>query len=384
MTGSHGQVDVIVVGGGIVGTAVAYGLARQDARVLVLDEGDQAFRASRGNFGLVWVQGKGYGFSPYARWTLRSARAWPQLAAALQQETGVDVQLRQPGGYAFFFSEAEMEERRLRLQSIRDDLGGSREDYPFDMLDAATVRARVPHIGPEVVGASYTPMDGHVNPLKLLRALHAALQRRGVDVVPGSPVQQIGRAAGTGVFAVHAGFQRYEAPRIVLAAGLGNRALAGQVGLHAPVQPNRGQVLIGERTGRFLDFPTVNVRQTDEGTIQLGDSMEEVGFDDFTTTDVLAAIARRGVRSFPVLAGLNLVRAWGALRVMSPDGFPIYQESESQPGAFVTTCHSGVTLAPNHALAIAPWVLGGSKPAGIEVFEGSRFLDPEYHFSHAH
>lgn len=384
MTGSNGQVDVIVVGGGIVGTAVAYGLARQDARVLVLDEGDQAFRASRGNFGLVWVQGKGYGLSPYARWTLRAARAWPQLAAALQQETGVDVQLRQPGGYAFFFSEAEVEERRLRLQSICDDLGGSREDYPFDMLDAATVRARVPHIGPEVVGASYTPMDGHVNPLKLLRALHAALQRRGVDVVPGSPVQQVGRAAGAGVFTVHAGVQRYEAPRIVLAAGLGNRELAGQVGLHAPVQPNRGQVLIGERIGRFLDFPTVNVRQTDEGTIQLGDSMEEVGFDDFTTTDVLAAIARRAVRSFPALAGLNLVRAWGALRVMSPDGFPIYQESESQPGAFVTTCHSGVTLAPNHALAIAPWVLGGSRPADIEVFEGSRFLDPEYHFSHAH
>jgi len=78
------------------------------------------------------------------------------------------------------------------------------------------------------------------------------------------------------------------------------------------------------------------------------------------------------------------VRAWGALRVMSPDGFPIYQQSETQPGAFVVTCHSGVTLAPHHAFAIAPWVLGGRKPAGIERFEGSRFLDPEYRFSHAH
>jgi glycine/D-amino acid oxidase-like deaminating enzyme len=81
---------------------------------------------------------------------------------------------------------------------------------------------------------------------------------------------------------------------------------------------------------------------------------------------------------------VKLVRAWGALRVMSPDGFPIYQQSEAQPGAFVVTCHSGVTLAANHALAIAPWVLGGRRPAGIEAFEGSRFLDPEYRFSHAH
>lgn len=382
MTDLSRQADVIVVGGGLVGTAVAYGLARQKASVLVLDEGDQAFRASRGNFGLVWVQGKGYGFAPYARWTMRSARAWPQLAAELLQETGVDVQLRQPGGYAFCFTAEELEARRARLQSIRDDLGGRPADYPFEMLDTATVRERVPHIGPEVVGASYTPMDGHANPLKLLRALHAALQQRGVRVVPGSPVQQIGRSAD--VFTVQAGGQRWQAPRIVLAAGLGNRTLAEQVGLHAPVQPNRGQVLIGERAGHFLDFPTLNVRQTDEGTIQLGDSMEEVGFDDSTTTDVLAAIARRGVRSFPVLAGLKLVRAWGALRVMSPDGFPIYQQSAAQPGAFVTTCHSGVTLAANHALAIAPWVLGGAKPEEINPFEGSRFLDPNYQFSHAH
>lgn len=382
MTDLSGQADVIVVGGGLVGTAVAYGLARQKARVLVLDEGDQAFRASRGNFGLVWVQGKGYGFAPYARWTMRSARAWPQLAAELLQETGVDVQLRQPGGYAFCFTDEELEARRARLQSIRDDLGGQPADYPFEILDTAAVRERVPHIGPEVVGASYTPMDGHANPLKLLRALHAALQQRGVRVVPGSPVHQIGRSAD--VFTVQAGGQRWQAPRIVLAAGLGNRTLAEQVGLHAPVQPNRGQVLIGERAGHFLDFPTLNVRQTDEGTIQLGDSMEEVGFDDSTTTDVLAAIARRGVRSFPVLAGLKLVRAWGALRVMSPDGFPIYQQSAAQPGAFVTTCHSGVTLAANHALAIAPWVLGDAKPEEINPFEGSRFLDPNYHFSHGH
>ena len=81
--------DVIVVGGGLVGMAVAYGLARQGAKVRVLDEGDDAFRASRGNFGLVWVQGKGYGFAPYTRWTRASAGAWPALAAELNNATGV-------------------------------------------------------------------------------------------------------------------------------------------------------------------------------------------------------------------------------------------------------------------------------------------------------
>jgi glycine/D-amino acid oxidase-like deaminating enzyme len=382
MTSGNERADVIVVGGGLVGAAVAWGLARQKARVLVLDEGDIAFRASRGNFGLVWVQGKGFGMAPYARWTLGSARGWPQFARDLLDESGVDVHLRQPGGYVFCFSDDELQARRERLQAIRDDLGGRFDDYPFEMLDQAAVRARVPHIGPEVVGASHLPLDGHVNPLKLLRALHTALQRRQGVLASGSAVQQIEHAAG--LFTVHAGGRRHTAPRVVLAAGLGNRELAERVGLHAPVQPNRGQVLVGERVGHFLDFPTLNVRQTDEGTIQLGDSMEEVGFDDSTTKDVLATIARRGVRSFPVLAGLKLVRAWGALRVMSPDGFPIYQQSERCPGAFVVSCHSGVTLAARHASAIASWVLGGPAPDDIAAFEGRRFLDPAYRYSHAH
>lgn len=374
--------DLIVIGGGLVGTAIAYGAARQGARVTVLDEGDDALRASRGNFGLVWVQGKGFGMAPYARWTLGSARLWPQLRDALRDETGIDVCLRQPGGFHLCFSDEEMQARRERLQSIQDALHG---DYPFEMLDARELARRLPGVGPAVAGASYTPMDGHTNPLKLLRALHAACQARGVRIVGRHGAQSITPEAGG--FTVHAGAggkARFAAPRVVLAAGLGNRKLAAEVGLHAPVAPNRGQVLIGERATPFLDFPTTYVRQTDEGTIQLGDSMEDVGFDDGTTADVLAQIARRGVRSFPALAGLKLVRAWGALRVMSPDGFPIYQESAACPGAFVTTCHSGVTLAAAHALLVAPWVAGGDRPAGIDVFAGDRFLNSNQTFHHAH
>jgi len=371
--------DVIVVGGGLVGSSVAYGLARAGARVQVLDEGDDAFRASRGNFGLVWVQGKGYKFAPYARWTRQSASLWPTLAAELLDETGVDVHLQQPGGYAFFFSEKEIEERRARLQQIQDDLNG---DYPFEMLDNAQIRERLPEIGPAVVGASYTPMDGHTNPLKVFRALHAACNKRGVAFRTRQTVASIKHA--NGVFRVQGNGTTFEAPRLVLAAGLGNRMLADMVGLHAPVQPNRGQVLVSERIRPFLNGPTMHVRQTDEGTIQIGDSLEDVGYNDGTTTDVLSNIAARAVKTFPMLGQLNLVRAWAALRVMSPDGFPIYQESPTRPGAFVVTCHSGVTLAANHVLRVAPWLAGGDKPQGIEEFAGDRFLNPDRVIQHAH
>lgn len=371
------QSDVIVIGGGLVGTAVAYGLARTGADTVVLDQGDDAFRASRGNFGLVWVQGKGHDLPDYSRWTRSSATRWPALAQALMEDSGVDVQLKQPGGFHMCFSDEELLERQSRLQTLQDALG----DYPFQMLDAAELKARLPLIGPSVVGASYTPQDGHVNPLKLLRALHTSAQAKGARLFGGVQVDRIECAPGE--FRVSAGNRRFIAPRIVLAAGLGNPGLAKQVGLHAPVAPNRGQVLISERVRPFLDYPTINVRQTDEGTVQLGDSMEEVGFDDGTSTEVLAAIAKRGVSTFPLLRDVRLIRAWGALRVMSPDGFPIYQQSDAHPGAFVVTCHSGVTLAAAHALRIAPWVMGGAQPDELGVFAGERFLTDKV-FSHAH
>lgn len=360
--------DVIVIGGGLVGTAVAYGLAQPGKNITVLDEGDDAFRASRGNFGLIWVHGKGRGFPQYARWTRESARQWPALAAQLQEQTGIDVQARQMGAFTLCFSEAELEARRERLAAVRDEAGG---DYPYEILDRAALLRRLPHVGPTVIGASFSTMDGHVNPLKLLRALHTACTQRGVTLKTGHGVQRITHADG--LFTVHSGGQQFRAPKLVLAAGLGNAGLAGQVGLHAPVRPNRGQLIITERCEKILDYPTGHIRQTDEGGIQIGESMEDAGFDDSTTNSTLAELARRAVASFPVIGQLNVVRVWGALRVMTPDGYPIYQESKSCPGAYVVTCHSGVTLAAAHAFRIAPWINGAAAPEELDAFRGDRF-----------
>ena len=363
--------DVLVIGGGLVGASIAFGLARQGVAVTILDEGDVAFRATRGNFGLVWVQNKGVGMPVYAQWSRDAAALWPDLAGDLLALTGIDVQLQQPGGFYLCFTEAEMEARRRTLAGIQQSVAGP---YPFEMMDRAALRERLPAIGSEVAGGSYTPMDGHVNPLKLFRSLHAACLHHGVRVVPGARVERIthGRAA----FHVKTATGTHAAPRLVLAAGLGNARLAPQVGLHAPVVPNRGQIIVTERLRPVRPFPTNKLRQTDEGTVQIGDSVEDVGFDDTTTLDVLQFMARRAVRAFPLLRDVNIVRAWGALRVMTPDGFPLYEESRTCPGAFVATCHSGVTLAATHVLRVAPWIATGLEPAGIAAFGSGRFAQP--------
>lgn len=364
------ETEIAVMGGGLVGMAVAYGLLRRGHGVTVFDEGDRAYRASRGNFGLVWVQGKGLRMPDYARWTRLSAARWPALRDALTEDSGVGLELDQPGGFDFLLSEEEAEARVEALTGLRAALGG---DYPFEYLGHNALKTMVPEIGPRVIGATYCPEDGHVNPLYLLRALHTAFARRGGQLANGAAVTAI-RFDDPGFTLTQT--QDWRAERVVLCAGLGNARLAPMVGLAAPVAPNRGQVLVTERLRPFLRYPNSLIRQVGEGAVQIGDSKEDVGFDDGTDAAVAAGIARRALRIFPLLDSVRIVRGWGALRIMSPDGHPIYQRSETCPGAALVTCHSGVTLAAAHALVLADWIVAGDGPDYMEAFRAERFAAP--------
>ena len=84
-------------------------------------------------------------------------------------------------------------------------------------------------------------------------------------------------------------------------------------------------------------------------------------------------IARRAIDYFPTLADMRIIRCWAALRIMSPDGMPIYQESSEMPGAYVVTCHSGITLAANHVFTIPDWILRGTDAQTIAPFSSQRF-----------
>ena len=377
-----GNQRMIVVGGGLIGAAIAYGAARAGVDVRVLDQGDVAFRASRGNFGLVWVQSKGGKLPRYARWSRDAVKLWPALQQELLELTGVDACLRQPGGFWLGFSDADMRARFDLLEGLNRTVG----EIPFQIMDPSELRRYLPGIGPAVAGGSYCPLDGHANPLMLLHGLHAGLRHKGAEVITGVNVAQIRYDAANGLFDVVAGDgQRWKSERLVLAAGLGNAQLAPQVGLHAPVTSTRGQVLITERLKPFLNYPTNKVRQTCEGTVQIGSTSEDVGLDDGTTTEKIEWLARRAVTTFPALARARLVRAWGALRPLTPDGYPIYQASTSCPGAYVVTSHSGVSLAAAHSFVIGPWTCGHTEtPPEFEVFLGDRFSDPHASFSHDH
>ncbi|MGR3759216.1 NAD(P)/FAD-dependent oxidoreductase [Roseobacteraceae bacterium NS-SX3] len=360
--------DYAIIGGGVVGLSVAWGLLKRGKRVVVLDGGDGDFRASRGNFGLVWVQSKGMNQPRYASWSQQSAAAWAGFAGELADGTGQGIGLEQKGGYDLHFSEETLQATVEKYEILKAKLGGN---YPYEVLGRNAIAREEPHIGPKVVGAILHHQDGHANPLRLLMALAADVRRLGGKVLTGKTVTGAEKPRAFRVLCSDG--TTVEAGKLVLAAGLGAAELGPKLGFRAPVRPQRGQVLITEKLPKIINRPSLIARQVDEGGIQIGATNEEVGFDDRVTQPGLSGLAAEAIAAYPVLAKAQLVRSWGALRVLSPDGLPVYQESGVLPGAYLVTCHSGITLAAAHARFLPDWLEGTDAAPDLEVFSEDRF-----------
>ncbi len=366
------QHDITVIGGGLVGSAVALGLAETGLRVLVLDGEDLSRRASRANFGLVWVSGKGLGTPDYARWSFEAARVWPGFARDLEARSGVSLSLDQPGGYSFGLSTGELDGIIAEMTRITEETGG--EGAPWRVVPRAELEREIPGIGPDVAGAVHGSADGHLNALRLFHALHRAGAAAGVTYRAHHAVTQI--EPSTAGFRLRGDWGQITTPRVVLAAGTETERLARMVGLAAPLKRSRGQIVVTERVSGRLPFLSAIIRQTDEGSVMIGDSDEGDTDALAGNPEIAALLAARAIRVYPPLARLNMVRSWTGFRVKPRDGIPIYGQSRSCPGAYVVLCHSGVTLAALHAQRIAPQIAEGATQIGPAAFSSERFHVP--------
>lgn len=376
-----GRFDAVVVGGGMVGSALAYGMARAGARVALLDEADLALRAARGNFGLVWTQSKGDGMPAYAAWTRASAALWAGFAEELAGHAGRDIGYRQEGGLDFCLDAEDFAARQARIARLHNQAGA--EAPRIVMLERAELAAMLPRaqLGPRVVGAAFCRDDGHVNPLHVLRGLHAGLIARGGVHLPGAPVASIAPDAG-GFAVTRADASVVQGARVVVAAGVATTRLAEMVGVALPIRPVRGQNIVTERLPIMLPLPASALRQTTEGVVQIGVTYEDGMAEPVTSVAALSRMAARAVAVLPALAGARMVRAWGALRPMTPDGCPGYAASTRHPGAFAAACHSGVTLAAAHAHVLAPAILAGDLST-VAAFDPARFASEAHDAVHA-
>ena len=317
----------------------------------------------------MWVQGKGLSNPAYAKLTRRSSDLWPEFAELLKNQSGIDIAYQRTGGLEIYLTEDELSAGYDELKTF------CRQSYPgsngAEILHTKQLRELVPAVSEKAHGACYCPLDGAVNPLLLLRALHTSFINHDGKKVCQARVKQIQFDRH---FQLETTAGRFSCERLVLAAGLGNQNLAPKVGLIAPVEPVRGQILVTARLPKFLNFPTLLVRQTEDGTVLLGDTHEKVGYNRRTTASAAGAIAARACKTFPLLEKAQLLRQWSALRVMPPNGYPVYQQSEQCSGASAVSCHSGVTLAAAHMVDLAPALARGSLNELFRSF-GNKPLD---------
>ena len=357
------------------GASIALGLIRNGAgKVVMLDEQLPTQRLSRGNFGLTWFMPKGANNPVYAKWSRMATMMWPEFAAKLQEESGYDVELEWNGGAMHAMGEEQFNAYADSVKTLTKICGEEGLDYPVRMLDRDEFGSMIPEmkLGDDVSGAMYSAEQGHVNPLKLLGALRCAFQNKGGVYYGGSAVSSI-RPKNDGSVEVITADATYQCTKLVIAAGHGSTRLLAELGQKLHIYPQRGQLIVTERVKKVLHFPILAVRQTMDGSFMIGLSTEDTAHDAQVTVEAMKSQASGAIRLFPELAKLNWIRGWGAIRVMTPDGSPIYERLPDYKNIYVIAGHSAITLAPVIEKQIADWILEKEEASQISHFSNGRF-----------
>jgi glycine oxidase len=367
--------DVVVVGGGIMGCAIAWRLAAGGARVALFERQEPGQEASWAAGGAL-IPDAGHGApAPLLDFWLASLRMYPSFMEALREETGVPVEFRVPGHLVLAPDETSFE--ALRRQHDRETAAGVRSE----LWTEARVREAEPAVAPGFVGALCFPDHGIVDNRRLVAALALAAARRGVTVHSGRPVTGLlvegGRVTGADVCG-----ERHPAGAVVNAAGSWAGLLAaagGQPALPAlPVAPAKGQILALEARPpvceRILSSDLGSLAPRRDGRHIFGATVEEAGYDRRVTAAAVARLLSGAVAMCPALAGATLLETWTGLRPVTPDRLPIVGAGPLD-GLFVATGHftMGILSAPATAEAIAGLILSGRSPLPVEAFSPHRF-----------
>ncbi len=383
--------DAVVVGAGVIGSAVSYFLARAGMRVCLVDRGAIAAGTSSASAGHTSVQGRVPGPA------LELALANIRLMEELSRELKTDFEYVRSGGLVL--AEDETEYRLLKEFAARQSA-----HVPVEFWEAADVRRAEPHLNPRhILGATYCPLDGYANPMAVALALSRAAAERGVDVRPHTEVIGV-EAAGDQVSGVRTARETLWSPIVVNAAGVWSPAIGRLAGVKVGVVPRKGQLIVSEPlpplvravishaghipfTEHGLDTPPGfegelqkkrYLKQTRsggfEGRFYIGSTSEFVGFDRGSTWDGVSQLCRYALDTVPALARARLVRAWAGLRPRSLDGRFIIGPAPGLPGFWLATGHDsiGILYSTMTGKLLASYILSGRRPELLAPFDPAR------------
>jgi sarcosine oxidase subunit beta len=360
-------VDIVIVGGGIVGASCAYFLAARGAPVLLLESGRLGREASGVNAGGVRQQARALPEMPLA---LRSVELWAELEKRLDAR----IEYERCGDLRIIETEADAE--KVTAIAARERETG----LSLEWVEGRGLRSLAPALSPRVLGGTFCPTGGQANPLLAAPAFGRRARDLGAMVREGCSVQSI-RRDGAG-FALETAAGRLRAARLVLAAGAWTPLLAGGLGLRLPISlfvpqmtatvplpPVLGTVLLG--FSRKL-----SMKQMRSGAVLIGGGKR--GWGDLGTRargpveENIRLGAVDAVEVLPLLGGAETTRSWVGLEGLTPDEMPIIDRVEGIHLA-AGFCGHGFAIGPVVGQLLSEWLLDGKPSLDLSAFRSSRF-----------
>jgi len=367
--------DVVIVGGGVIGLAIARALRQRGVPdVVLIERGQLGAEASWAAGGILGPQVEADCADDFFRLACASRDLYPAFANALSAESGTDVELDTTGTlYIGFTKEAENELRRRVEWQTQAGLS-------VELLNARATRALEPCISAKVRCALRFPNDVQIENRKLLEALAVANERLGVRVITDCEVRAV-RVEQEHVCAVETSLGRVTTPIVVLAAGAWTSVVKSpDASLPAiAMEPIRGQMLCFKADPPMARHVIYSSRgylvPRRDGRVLAGSTAERVGFERSVTGEGLNAIKTMALEIAPSIAGLPLVSSWAGFRPRAADGLPVLGPCEEIEGLFYATGHyrNGILLAPVTADLIAKAIVEGETPPLLRAFSPGRF-----------
>lgn len=362
------EIDIVVIGAGIMGLFSALFLAQRGQRVVVIDRGVPWAEASAVNAGSLGVQNK---IPPLIPFALEALRQW----TAMHERLGSDVGFHNIGGIriATSGSERDMLYRGMKEQAE----AGVRVDW----LEGDELRRRAPFLSGGVLAASFSPDDSYAAPMLVGPALMRAMAAHHVTVLAGVTLAGV---IGQAPWRLDTSRGELRCAQVVIAAGAWSARVAALFGVHLPMTLDVNMVSVTEPSRPMLPWMVTHVRgiltlkQASNGTCLIGGGWQGSGDLDSERKEVEYESSLHNIRLAvgvaPALERLSLLRQWAGFEGVAPDALPYFGELPRRDGLYISAAvRGGFTLGPVFGRLMSELILDGQCSFPVDDFAPGRF-----------
>jgi glycine oxidase len=365
--------DVAIIGGGVIGLAIARALAQRGLRdVLIVERSSLGAEASSAAAGMLAPQAEADSADEFFQLCCQSRDLYPAFAQSLHEETGIDIELETSGTLYLAFTEEDERELEQRYE------WQSRSGLEVEKLSREMARLLEPAISADVRAALRFPLDTQVENRRLISALATANEALGVNVVTGVSVDSLNLKRNR-INGIETSRGFVACGKVVIAGGAWSSQVINEALPNPHIEPIRGQMVSFEATPQIARHVIYSARgyvvPRRDGRLLAGSTTEHAGFDKRVTAAGVQSIVASALEIAPAIAALPLASTWAGLRPRAADGLPVLGPCAEIAGVFYATGHyrNGILLTPITAELLASAIIEEEDSPPLQIFSPDRF-----------